>query len=116
LSNTSQAEVKIADELDRQGLFFFPNCMGRLSGADGKRVNRSPDFLICTRPNRWGILEVDGEPFHPPSRTVHDRERDRLFRAYGIKVVEHYDAALCYEQPAEVVRNFLLVMTRIHGG
>jgi hypothetical protein len=25
-----------------------------------------------------GILEVDGEPFHPPSRTTADHTRDRI--------------------------------------
>ena len=56
------------------------------------------------------ILEVDGEPFHPPSRTAQDHERDRLFRAHGILVVEHFDARECYGRTDEVVRRFLEIL------
>jgi hypothetical protein len=101
----SESEVRIARALDKRGVFFLPNCKARLGAADG-RCNREADFLVCVGGN-WGILEVDGEPFHPPSRTVEDHERDRLFKAHGIQVVEHYDAARCYEEPDAVVSNFL---------
>ncbi len=62
--------------------------------------------MICHQ-GRWGILEVDGEPYHPPSRTVDDHKRDRDFRKYGIQVVEHFDARECYQQPDRVVKEFL---------
>ncbi|HEU5378133.1 MAG TPA: hypothetical protein VFV38_22140 [Ktedonobacteraceae bacterium] len=104
----SASEVRIADALDRAGVFFLPNCKGRL-GLLGKRENKEPDFLVCLN-GKWGILEVDGEPFHPPSRTVEDHERDRLFKQHGIRVVEHYDANRCYEHPEEVVQNFLEIL------
>jgi len=42
---------------------------------------------------------------HPP-RTVHDHERDRLFRVHGLRVVEHYDAKRCWNEPDRVVQNF----------
>jgi very-short-patch-repair endonuclease len=57
-----------------------------------------------------GILEVDGEPFHPPTRTVQDHERDRLFRDHGIRVVEHFDASQCFEAPDKVVERFLRLL------
>jgi hypothetical protein len=66
----SQSEIRIAQALDEAGAFFLPNCMGRL-GQPTQRINREADFLIC-QDAKWGILEVDGEPFHPPSRTVQD--------------------------------------------
>jgi very-short-patch-repair endonuclease len=59
-----------------------------------------------------GILEDDGEPFHPPTRTVHDHTRDRVFKTHGIMVVEHFDASECFERPADVVRKFLTLLER----
>ena len=76
-----------------------------------RRGNREPDFLVC-KDGKWGVLEVDGEPFHPPSRTVQDHERDRLFRAYGVRVVEHFDASRCFEEADGVVAEFLAILAR----
>jgi hypothetical protein len=104
----SVTEVKIAEALDRAGVMFFPLCKGRVT--KGKfRVNREPDFLVCYQ-GKWGILEVDGEPWHPPSRTVEDHERDRLFREHGVKIVEHFDAKQCYNVPDLVVKRFLALV------
>jgi hypothetical protein len=63
LSFSSVSEVKIAQALDRVGVLFFPNCRGRLTTTQGRR-NRECDFLVCYE-GIWGILEVDGEPYHP---------------------------------------------------
>jgi hypothetical protein len=104
----SESEVRIAQALDRAGVLFLPNCMARV-GAESERKNREPDFVVCAE-GKWGILEVDGEPFHPPSRTVQDHERDRLFKGHGIRVVEHFDASRCFEQPDDVVRDFLRLL------
>lgn len=106
----SVSERKIAEALDRADVLFLPNCVARL-GDYPDRKNREPDFLVC-RNHKWGILEVDGEPFHPPSRTTEDHERDRLFKACGVKVVEHYDARRCYENPDGVVNEFLELVDR----
>lgn len=104
----SESELRVAQALDRAGVLFLPNCKARL-GEAGHRENREPDFLVCAE-GKWGILEVDGEPFHPPARTVHDHERARLFKAHGIRVVEHFDAAACYRDPDGVVRQFLALL------
>jgi hypothetical protein len=104
----SHSEVCIARALERAGALFFPNARGRL-GTTAKRENREPDFLVCHQ-GKWGILEVDGEPFHPPSRTVQDHARDRLFKAHGVRVVEHYDAELCRSAPDTVVQEFLRLL------
>lgn len=107
----SVSEVRMAQALERAGVLFLPNCLARLGSPQG-RCNKEADFLICDG-GRWGILEVDGEPFHPPSRTVEDHERDRLFQSYGILVVEHFDASECFENADGVVRKFLEILRKV---
>jgi len=85
----SASEVRIAEALERAQVLFLPNCMARLGCS--RRENRETDFLIC-HPGKWGILEVDGPLSHPPPRKVDDDDRARLFKAHGIRLVEHFDA------------------------
>jgi hypothetical protein len=106
----SQSEVEIAKALDRAGVLFFPLCRGRVNKGKA-RVVREPDFMICHE-GRWGIIEVDGEPYHPPTRTTQDHERDRLFKAHGVRVIEHYDATRCYGQADAVVTEFLALLAK----
>ena len=106
----SESEKRIAQALDAAGAMFLPSCRARAT-ADGARRTVEPDFLVCWK-GRWGILEVDGEPFHPSRRTVHDHARDRVFKTHGIMVVEHFDASECFEKPADVVRKFLTLLGR----
>lgn len=106
----SKPEIQIAEALDQAGVLFYPNCKARLNSS-GNREVKETDFLVCLE-GKWGILEVDGEPWHPPSRTVHDHERDRLFKSYGIRVVEHYDANRCLKEPEKVVQEFLEILNR----
>jgi hypothetical protein len=100
-------EVRIAEALDAVGVLFLPNCRARLGEKDD-RENREPDFLICSR-GMWGILEIDGRS-HTPSRTVDDHDRDRLFKLHGIRVVEHFDDAECFENAKQVVAKFLRIL------
>ncbi len=100
-------EVRIAEALDAAGVLFLPNCRARL-GEKNSRENREPDFLICYR-GKWGILEIDGRS-HTPSRTVDDHDRDRLFKLHGIRVVEHFDDAECFENAKQVVAKFLCIL------
>jgi hypothetical protein len=104
----SGSEIKIAQALEKTGVLFLPNCLARL-GMVGSRQNREADFLVCQN-GKWGILEVDGLPFHPPSRTVEDHERDRLFKLHGITLIEHFDSNECYKKPDEVVCTFLTLL------
>lgn len=104
----SASEMRMAQALDRAGVMFLPNCKAAVGEVD-QRENRGPDFLICHK-GKWGILEVDGEPYHPPSRTVQDHERDRLFRQHGVKVVEHFDSKECFENPDGVAQKFLHIL------
>ncbi len=104
----SESERRVAQALDRAGAMFLPNCRVRSTDGDARRTVE-PDFLVCWK-GRWGILEVDGEPFHPPTRTVHDHTRDRVFKTHGVLVVEHFDASECFENPDDVVAKFLALL------
>lgn len=106
----SESEKRVAQALDTAGAMFLPNCRARATDDEARRTVE-PDFLVCWK-GKWGILEVDGEPFHPPTRTVHDHTRDRVFKTHGVMVVEHFDASECFERPAEVVRKFLTLLER----
>jgi uncharacterized protein YjbI with pentapeptide repeats len=100
----SKTEIKIAEALDRTGVLFVPNSLARLTTPKG-RANKEADFLICYN-GKWGVLEVDG-PFHTAERRVEEQERERIFKKNGIKVVERFDAERCYNNPDEVVQEFL---------
>jgi len=102
----SEPERRVAAALDATRVLFFPNCVGRLN-ADDRRVNREPDFLVCEH-GKWGILEIDGNAYHPSA--ARDHERDRLFRAYGIRVVERFTATECVSDAPTVVQRFLRVL------
>lgn len=104
----SETERRIAAALEVAGVMFLPNCRVRLGPPDN-RVNREGDFLICHE-GKWGVLEVDGEPYHPPSRKAQEDERDRLFKLHGVRVIEHFDAKQCFEAPTEVVKQFLAIL------
>jgi hypothetical protein len=108
---SSVSEVKIAQALDRAGVLFFPNCVGRLTTTQGRR-NFERDFLICDE-GYWAILEVDGEPYHPPSRAAEDHKRDGFFLDCGVWV-HRFDANECFKYPDDVVRRFLQRLKRVN--
>lgn len=104
----SESELRLAQALDRAGVLFFPDALARL-GPPRARQNREADFLVCWQ-GTWGILEVDGEPFHGQGREGTDAERDQLFRQHGLEVMEHVDAARCFAAPDAVVAAFLALL------
>jgi hypothetical protein len=106
----SLSEMKVAEALDRARIMFFPNCRARL-GVE-RRGNLEADFLVCHK-GTWGMIEVDGEPFHPPTRTVHDHDRDRPFLRHGVKLIQHYDATRCRNEPDAVVAEFLILLEKV---
>ncbi len=106
----SKTEIKIAEAFDRAGVLFYPNSKARLNALTG-RDTKETDFLVF-HAGKWGILEVDGEPWHPPSRVVHDHERDRLFKVHGVRIVEHYDATRCWNDSNQVVQEFLQIVSQ----
>lgn len=104
----SESELRLAQALDRAGVLFFPDALARL-GTPRARQNREADFLVCWQ-GAWGILEVDGAPFHGQDRGVIDTEREQLFRQHGVEVIEHADAARCFAAPERVVAAFLAIL------
>ena len=102
----SVPEVRIARALERAGVLFLPNCMARLTLPNGQRVNREADFLVCYK-GHWGVLEVDGEDWHPPERAALEHKRDRVFRRHGLRTVERYDASACLRSADSIVSDFL---------
>lgn len=109
----SATEIKMAEALDRAGVLFFPLPKARVAPADNRRMNVEPDFVICDE-GRWGVLEVDGEPFHPPQRSAIEHDRDRIFKRHGVGFVERFDAKRCYEQPDKTVEEFRLLMVKAY--
>lgn len=103
----SQTEIRVAEALDRAGVLFFPNCRARLGFKT--RENREADFLVCCD-GKWGILEVDSDRFHKSA--ADDHERDRLFKAHGIAVIEHFDQGECWENADGVVKKFLYLLRK----
>jgi hypothetical protein len=99
----SPVEIVIAKALDKCGVLFLPNCMGRL-GRPGSRENREADFLVCLE-GKWGILEINGDAYH--TNSAKDHNRGRLFKLHGIRVFEPYEARRCINEPDSVVREFL---------
>jgi hypothetical protein len=101
----SFAEIQIYEALKVRPVLFFPNAAAVLGGRE-KEGKKEPDFLVCLG-GRWGVLEVMGEPYHPGATAFKDHERARLFKDYGLAVVEFYDASRCSRQPEAVVEDFL---------
>lgn len=101
----SRAEIQIYDALKRRHVLFFPNAAAVLGGRAGED-KKEPDFLVCLD-GKWGLLEVMGEAFHPSATATKDHDRARLFKDYGLVVIEFYDASRCSSQPEAVVDDFL---------
>jgi hypothetical protein len=101
----SLAEIQIYEALKGRHVLFFPNPAAVLGGRD-KEGKKEPDFLVCLD-GRWGLLEVMGETFHPSATAPRDHERARLFKDYGLVVVEFYAAARCLREADAVVEDFL---------
>lgn len=114
----SEAEVKIAEALDRTGVLFFPNAQGRLTSATG-RENSVPGFLICYQ-GKWGLLAVkkgispenvaEIMPENVAEIMPGDDERSRLFqslKSQGIHLIADYDVAECLKESDRIVQDFL---------
>jgi uncharacterized protein YjbI with pentapeptide repeats len=103
----SKTEIKIAEALDCANVLFYPNSKARLNKA-GVRINKESDFLVF-QAGKFGILEVDGRPYHQTA--ADDHERDRLFKRYGIRVIERFDANRCWKEADKVVQEFLEILS-----
>ena len=103
----SDAQVKIAEILDRTSTLFIPNSQLRLATPAG-RQNQQADFLIFHQ-NKLGILKIDSELSHPNAT---EDEICGLLIDSGISLVKHYDATRCSEQPDIVVQEFLEILSQ----
>jgi hypothetical protein len=104
----SYSEQVIAEALDRANLDFQPNCLLRSGDVADDRQNIEPDFVVYAH-GRIGVLEVDGEPWHPPENAASEHERDRRLRGKGW-IVERFDSEECRDFPDQVVAEFLRVL------
>ena len=105
----SKTEIKIYDVLKKRAVLFFVNATAVLGG---KELKREPDFLVC-QGGKWGILEVMGEPYHPATTAMQDHDRARLFKDYGVVMIEFYGSERCYRDPEGVVTDFLKRLERL---
>ncbi|WP_293127157.1 hypothetical protein [Microcoleus sp. bin38.metabat.b11b12b14.051] len=101
----SDAQVKIAETLDRTSALFIPNSQLRLTTPAG-RQNQKAQFLVFHQ-GKLGILQVDG-----PEDAAEDEAVDVLAINSGICVVKHYEATRCREQPDLVVQEFLEILSQ----
>lgn len=104
----SQSEIRIAQELEKQKVLFFPLPLGvRYETGNNYKDHREADFLICLD-GKWGILEVS---YHP-NRFEQDNEKDTWFKKSGILCVQHYTAEKCYNESQEVVKGFIEILSK----
>jgi uncharacterized protein YjbI with pentapeptide repeats len=103
----SDAQVKIAEILDRTSTLFIPNSQLRLTTPEG-RQNLQADFMIFHQ-NKLGMLKIDSESSH---QNATEDEMCGLSVDSGICLVKHYDATRCSEQPDVVVQEFLEILSQ----
>ncbi|NJK66684.1 MAG: pentapeptide repeat-containing protein [Microcoleus sp. SU_5_3] len=103
----SDAQLKIAETLDRTSTLFIPNSQLRLATTDG-RQNLEADFLIFHQ-GKLGMLKIDSESF---DRTETEAETGGVFVDSGVCLVKHYDSTRCSEQPDLVVQEFLEILSQ----
>ncbi|MEG3849048.1 hypothetical protein QT971_16885 [Microcoleus sp. herbarium19] len=101
------AQVKIAEILDRTSTLFIPNSQLRLATPEG-RQNLEADFLIFHQ-NKLGMLKIDRES---SDQNATEDEVCGLSIDSGICLVKHYDATRCSEQPHLVVQEFLEMLSQ----
>lgn len=104
----SQSEIRIAQQLEFKKVLFFPLPLAvRNDTGDIFIDHREIDFLICHH-GVWGILEVS---FHP-DRFEKDSEKDFWFKKSGILCIQHYTSERCFNNPREVIDEFLEVLEK----
>lgn len=104
----SQSEIRIAQELEKRKVLFFPLPLAvRQETAKLYLDHREVDFLICVE-GTWGIMEVS---YHP-NRFEQDAEKDTWFKKSGILCIQHYTAERCYNESSIVVEEFLDILAK----
>jgi very-short-patch-repair endonuclease len=106
----SEPEREIAKVLDEMGIMFFPLASGRVMTEEGMKT-REVDFLICSR-GLWGILECDGEMWHPSAAKDHKRDND--YKRNGLWFIQRFTDKECKKSPDKVVLQFLDMLHKFH--
>jgi hypothetical protein len=101
----SKPEVKIAEAFEKKSIAFISNGRGRFN-KENSRATFEPDFVVFYN-GKVGILEVDGEKYHPDLLKEDSDKRDQTFNDSGISIVKHYDSEICKKSPEKVVSDFL---------
>lgn len=103
----SNSEIRIAQELERRKVLFFPLPLAVRADTGKWTDRREPDFVVCQE-GVWGILEI---AYHP-DRYEQDKQKDAWFKHSGILCVEHATAEQCYNSPSAVVDEFLSTLAK----
>jgi len=98
----SEAQIKIAETLDRASITFIANPQLRLTQCQ-ERENPQGDFMIIYQ-NQIGLLNIDEEDRH---QEIIDESENSDFNPSDIHLIKHYNINQCTEQPDEVVQDFL---------
>jgi hypothetical protein len=108
----SEAEMKIAQELDSRGVLFFANARGRindnkpLANSNGSFNGRlEVDFLVFQK-GKVLVLEVDGQQHNQKDNAARDYVKDRLLMKEGLATIR-FTAKECFNTPNLVVDEFL---------
>lgn len=99
----SRTEIKMYQRLIARGLLVFPLPVAVLGQPN---TYREPDFLVIYK-GKAGILEINGDKWHPPQTAAKDHDRRRLFVSRGIPVYEIFDDKRCWNDPDGVIDEFL---------
>lgn len=112
----SEAEIRIAQALDRKGVLFFANARGRVGlqdavVSDDQLTGRvEADFMVFSQ-GRCIVLEVDGQHHSAQDQTIRDYARDRVLLKAGVPTVR-FTAKDCWKRPDEVVSEFLSILAQ----
>lgn len=111
----SDAEISIAEALNRTGVLFFANARGRVGLhetiiSNGQLTGRvEADFLIFSG-GKCVVLEVDGVHHAEGAQVVRDYARDRILLRSGVPTVR-FTAKDCLERADDVVAELLSILS-----
>jgi hypothetical protein len=105
----SNAEIRIAKELEKKEVIFFPGNLAKIQIESGKFVQKEPDFLVLYK-GKWGMLEIDG-PFHS-GKAAQDHSSDRFFKIHGLKVIERFPEEDVMEDAPQIIEKFLSLIEK----
>jgi very-short-patch-repair endonuclease len=110
----SEAEVRVAEALDRAEVLFFANARGRV-GLQDTCISTTQltgrvevDFLIFHQ-GKCISLEVDGQHHLAQEQSIRDYARDRVLLRSGVLTVR-FTAKDCLERAQQVVSEILSIL------